>query len=229
MKKELMAAMALTAGFAAGASALSPDEALKGITWYGQSTLRIELGGVVVWIDPVNVSTTEAADLILITHDHGDHYSKADIQKLSGPSTRILVGFDAPGATRIEPGQSERLGNLLVEAVPAYNVVKTKFHPKSARYCGFILSAEGVRIYVAGDTERIPEMKTISCDIVFLPLGQTFTMGSPDEAVQAALDVKAGIAIPYHYGLYEGTEADADHFVAALKAKGVKALRLPKR
>lgn len=72
-------------------------------------------------------------------------------------------------------------------------------------------------------------MSAIACDIAFLPLGQTYTMGSVDEAVRSALDVKAKIAVPFHYGLYEGTEKDADAFVSALTAKGVQALRLPKK
>jgi L-ascorbate metabolism protein UlaG (beta-lactamase superfamily) len=229
MKKALIAIMALAAGFSAALFALTPDEALKRLSWYGQGSLRIELGGKIVWIDPVGVRVPEKADLILITHDHQDHYSAADVERLSGPATRVFAGFDAPGATRIKPGESIKLGELEIEAVPAYNIVKKSAHPKSALYCGFVLSAEGVRVYDAGDTERIPEMKAISCDIVLVPLGQTYTMNSVDEAVQSALDVKAVIAIPIHYGLYEGTEGDADAFVAALKAKGVAALRLPKK
>jgi L-ascorbate metabolism protein UlaG (beta-lactamase superfamily) len=229
MRKELLAVVALAAGFSAKAPALAPDEALKGVAWYGQSSLRIELGGLLIWIDPVGVSVSEKADLILITHDHQDHYSEADVRKLSGPSTLVLAGFAAPGAQRMRPGDKKKIGELEIEALPAYNIVKARNHPKSALYCGFVLSAEGVRLYDAGDTERIPEMKAVSCDIVFLPLGQTYTMNSVDEAVQAALDVKAAIAVPIHYGLYEGTARDADGFVAALRAKGVQALRLTKR
>lgn len=229
MKRGLLLASALVLGMAAGAAALSPGEALERISWYGQSSLRIELGGKLVWIDPVGIQVQEKADLILVTHSHGDHYSAADIKRLSGPATLVLAGFDAPGATRIQPGESRKIGDLLVEAVPAYNIAKAQYHPKSARFCGFVLSAEGARIYDAGDTERIPEMKDIACDIAFLPLGQTYTMGSVDEAAQSALDVKAKIAVPFHYGLYEGTEQDAEAFVAALKAKGVEALRIEKR
>jgi L-ascorbate metabolism protein UlaG (beta-lactamase superfamily) len=228
VKKTLTLTMAIL-GTAAGISALSPDEALGKIAWYGQSSLRAELGGMVVWIDPVNVRARETADLILFTHGHDDHFSKSDIAALSGPKTVVLAGFDGGPFQRIAPGDAKAFGALKVEAVPAYNVKKSRYHPKSSRFCGFILSGEGVRIYVAGDTERIPEMKSISCDLVFLPLGQTYTMNSVDEAVQAALDVKATIAVPYHYGLYEGSAADADAFVAALTAKGVKARRMEKR
>jgi L-ascorbate metabolism protein UlaG (beta-lactamase superfamily) len=228
MKKTIALTMAIL-GTAAGLSALSPEDALGRIGWYGQSSLRVELGGLVVWIDPVGVRATGKADLILVTHGHDDHFSKSDVAALSGPKTVVLTGFDGSPYKRIAPGGSTTLGELSVEAVPAYNVKKSRYHPKSANFCGFILSAEGVRIYVAGDTERIPEMQSIACDIAFLPLGQTYTMSSVDEAVQAALDVKASIAVPYHYGLYEGTAKDADDFVAALAAKGVKARRLAKK
>jgi L-ascorbate metabolism protein UlaG (beta-lactamase superfamily) len=228
MNKACVASMVLLFGMALGGFALEPQEALQRIGWYGQGSLRVELGGKLVWIDPVNVPAQEKADIILVTHDHGDHFSTWDIEKLSGPDTIVLAGFDGKGLTRIKPGDVEKIGELGIEAVPAYNLAKPQFHPKSAGFCGFILSAEGLRIYDAGDTERIPEMKDISCDIAFLPLGQTYTMNSVDEAVQAAIDVKAKIAIPFHYGLYEGTDKDAEAFVATLKEKGVQALRLKK-
>jgi L-ascorbate metabolism protein UlaG (beta-lactamase superfamily) len=210
---------------AANASAFGPEDLSRIVQWYGQSSLRIELGGKIVWLDPVKVPVTEKADLILITHDHGDHYSPADIKKLSGPSTLVLVGFDGSAFERIRPGDKKDLGALTVEAVPAYNIVKTQFHPKSALYCGFILSGGGLRLYDAGDTERIPEMKDIACDAAFLPLGQTYTMASVAEAAQAALGVKAKIAVPIHFGLYEGSEADAKEFARLLEGK-VRVLRL---
>ena len=120
----------------------------------------------------------EKADLILITHDHADHYSPADIKKLSGPTTIVLVGFDGSSFPRIRPGDRRTFGDLSIEALPAYNVVKTQFHPKSAGYCGFILSAGALRLYDAGDTERIPEMKGIDCDVLSpAPRTETYTMG----------------------------------------------------
>jgi L-ascorbate metabolism protein UlaG (beta-lactamase superfamily) len=207
------------------ASALTPLEAANRILWYGQNALRLELDGKVVWIDPVGVPSTQKADIILLTHDHGDHFSASTVKALSGPDTKVLAGFDRNGLTRIKPGEKRSFGGLTVEAVPMYNIKKSA-HPRSKGYCGFVLSAGGIRIYDAGDTERIPEMKEIACDVVLLPLGQTYTMGSVEEAVQAALDVKAKVAIPVHYGMYEGTEADADRFVADLRAKGVEAFRL---
>jgi L-ascorbate metabolism protein UlaG (beta-lactamase superfamily) len=228
MSKRIIVLSSIVALAAANAAAFGPGELSRMVQWYGQSSLRVELGGKLVWLDPVKVPVTEKADLILVTHDHGDHYSPADIKKLSGPSTIVLVGFDGSGFDRIRPGDKKNFGELSIEAVPAYNIVKTQFHPKSAGYCGFILSGGGLRFYDAGDTERIPEMKGISCNVVFLPLGQTYTMGSVAEAAQAALDVKAAIAVPIHFGLYEGSEADAAEFARLLKGK-VEVVRLERR
>jgi L-ascorbate metabolism protein UlaG (beta-lactamase superfamily) len=227
MKAKAGLILAVSMGIAAGAAALTPEEAVKRITWNWQNALRIELAGKIVWIDPTWADGTEKADLILLTHTHSDHFSAATVAMLTGPNTTVLAAFDREGFARIKPGESRQFGDLKVEAAPAYNIKKASNHPKASGWCGFILSGEGVRIYDAGDTELIPEMKSITCDIALLPLGQTYTMSSVEDAVQAALDVKAKIAIPVHFGLYEGTNADADAFIAALAAKGVKAVRLP--
>jgi L-ascorbate metabolism protein UlaG (beta-lactamase superfamily) len=227
MKMKIVCSCALLLGVAVAAAALTPEEAVKRITWNWQNSLRIELAGKKIWIDPTWVDGSEKADIVLLTHTHSDHFKASVVEKLTGPNTTVLAAFDYTGYTRIKPGESRTLGDLTVEAVPAYNITKASSHPKGNGWCGFILSGEGVRIYDAGDTELIPEMKTITCDIALLPLGQIYTMNSVEEAVQAALDVKAKIAIPVHFGLYEGTNADADAFISALAAKGVKAQRLP--
>jgi L-ascorbate metabolism protein UlaG (beta-lactamase superfamily) len=215
------------AGVASGAAALTPEEAVKMMGWNYQNSLRIKLADKIVYIDPTWVDGSEKADIVLLTHTHSDHFKADVVAQLTGPNTTVLAAFDHEGYVRIKPGDTRTFGGLTIEAVPAYNITKAANHPKENLWCGFILSGEGVRIYDAGDTERIPEMKSITCDIALLPLGQTYTMTSVDEAVQAALDVKAKIAIPVHFGLYEGTNADAAAFIAALAAKGVKAQRLP--
>ena len=225
MTRQLLAVSSILALAAANAAAFGPGDLQKIVRWYGQSSLRFEIGGKLVWLDPVKVPVIEKSDLILVTHDHGDHYSPEDIKKLSGPGTLVLAGFDGSPFERISPGDTKLVGELSVEAVPAYNMVKTQFHPKSAGYCGFLLSVPGLCLYDAGDTERVPEMKGIVCDVAFLPLGQTYTMGSPAEAAQAALDVKASIAVPIHFGMYEGSEADAKEFACLLQGK-VEVIRL---
>ena len=92
-------------------------------------------------------------------------------------------------------------------------------HKRNDDFAGYILTVGQSRIYHAGDTERIPEMKNIDCDIALLPLGQTYTMNSVEEAAEAAMDTGAEIAIPIHYGMYEGTKEDALEFKELLDGK----------
>jgi len=200
----------------------------KNIHWLGQAAVKINAAGKVIYIDPYQLKNTDQADIVLITHGHNDHFSLADIKKIITGKSIIIATVDCYAKLQnlnvaeiktISPGQSLTLDDINISAVPAYNIVKANFHPKSNKWVGYVLTIEGVRIYHAGDTERIPEMKDISCDIAMLPLGQTYTMNSVKEAADAAIDVKAKIAIPIHYGLYEGTAEDAEEFKKLLKDK----------
>jgi len=223
------------ASSAGGQSAGTPSAAVPlgavkkiaaAITWLGQSALRIDTGAGILYVDPYKLPSghAEKADIILITHSHGDHFSPGDIAKLLKPETVLAAPFPVnikglQNFIHIKPGASAEAGGLRVEAVPAYNVVKANFHPKASGFVGYVFAAAGVRIYVAGDTERIPEMKDIRCDIAILPMGQTYTMSGPEEAALAALDTGARIAIPYHYGTGEGKDKDAEDFQKALEGK----------
>jgi L-ascorbate metabolism protein UlaG (beta-lactamase superfamily) len=216
--------MTLVAG---RAEALTPDEMLEKIQWLGQATVRIEAGEQIIYIDPVfNIKETHDADVILVTHSHQDHYNVNTIGMLMKEGTVVIAPGDISAnidqaldtATLIaEPGFTTEVGNITIEAVPAYNVVKTNFHPRANKWVGYVLTIDGVRVYHAGDTERIPEMQDFTADIAMLPLGQTYTMNSVEEAADAARDVKAKIAIPIHYGMYEGSEADAQKFADLLQ------------
>ena len=119
----------------------------------------------------------------------------------------------------VSPGDKIEVKGTEITAVPMYNVIKTNYHPRENDWTGYILNVDGVKVYHAGDTERIPEMKGLDCDIVMLPLGQTYTMNSVEEAAAAALDTGADIAIPIHYGMYEGTVEDAARFKELLTGK----------
>jgi L-ascorbate metabolism protein UlaG (beta-lactamase superfamily) len=200
---------------------------LSWISWYGQSAIRIEMprpeGSCIVWIDPYKVDVKEKADLILITHPHSDHLDMASINRLRGEKTVIIgpsdVARKVTGALVMAPGETKDMGWVTVEGVPAYNIVKAGNHPKGSRWLGYILTMGGRRIWHAGDTERIPEMKAFKADIALVPLGQTYTMGSVQEAADAVLDSGASIAIPIHYGMYEGSRADADAFAKLLEGR----------
>jgi len=201
---------------------------VNNIHWLGQAAVKIAAAGKVIYIDPYQIRNEDQADIILITHGHSDHLSPDDIKKIITKNSIIIApdncmgkleDFDAREIKSIKPGQALAIGDINITAVPAYNIVKTNFHPKSNNWVGYIITIEGIKIYHAGDTERIPEMKDIECDIAMLPLGQTYTMNSVKDAANAAIDVKARIAIPIHYGLYEGNENDAKEFKELLEGK----------
>lgn len=212
-----------------------PDEILafaKTIQWLGQATVRISYKGQVIYIDPYQLKSADSADLILITHDHGDHLSLPDIAKIAGPGTRFVVAaacvdkLHEAGYKNIRsvvPGSKIDVEGIKINAVPAYNLVR-QMHPKSRNYVGFVIDFGGITVYHTGDTERIPEMKQITCDIILLPLGQTYTMNSIEEAAGAVLDTKARIAIPIHWGLYEGSAEDAKDFGELLRKKNITVL-----
>jgi L-ascorbate metabolism protein UlaG (beta-lactamase superfamily) len=212
-----------------------PDEILafaKTIRWLGQATVRFVYQGHVIYIDPYQLNSSDSADLILITHDHGDHLSLPDIARIARGTTRFVAAEACTDKLKkagynnilsISPGSKITLLGLGITAVPAYNLTK-QMHPKSKNFVGFVIDFDGIQVYHTGDTERIPEMKEIRCDIILLPLGQTYTMNSVEEAVGALLDTKATVAIPIHWGLYEGSAEDAGKFGELLKAKNVTVL-----
>jgi L-ascorbate metabolism protein UlaG (beta-lactamase superfamily) len=201
---------------------------VNNIHWLGQAAVKVTAGGKVIYFDPYQIKEPDQAHIILISHSHQDHLSKGDISKVTTENTVIiapkscesdLASIKKAKLLLSEPGFKETVEGITIEAVPAYNVDKTNFHPKKNNWVGYIITVDGVRIYHAGDTERIPEMKTFSCDIAMLPLGQTYTMNSVEDAAEAALDVKAKVAIPIHFAMYEGTKEDADKFKKLLEGK----------
>ena len=117
----------------------------------------------------------------------------------------------------VKPGDKITVEGVEIEAVPSYNTNK-QFHTKDKAWVGYIFTVKGQRIYIAGDTDYIPEMKTFKADIALLPVSGTYVM-TAEEAVKAALDIKPKIAIPMHYGAIVGSESDAEKFAAGLKGK----------
>jgi L-ascorbate metabolism protein UlaG (beta-lactamase superfamily) len=191
------------------------------ISWLGHDCFKIK-NGKTIYIDPFNIKEGEKANIIFVTHEHYDHCSLKDIKKISTSETIVV----APESCKtqlsgmktkfVKPGDKIVVDGIEVEAVPAYNVNKFRapgevFHPKEEEKVGYIITFGGVKIYHAGDTDLIQEMKNIHVDIALLPVSGTYVM-TAEEAAEATKMIKTEIAIPMHYGAIVGTEKDAEKF-----------------
>ena len=197
------------------------EDILKKIVWLGHDGFRIDASKT-VYIDPYQISDGPEADLILITHEHFDHCSPDDVAKVQHSGSVIVTEKDSAtklsGDVRVvKVGETLSIDNVKIEAVPAYNTNK-EFHPKSNGWLGFIVEIDGVKVYHAGDSDFIPEMKDFDADIALLPVSGTYVM-TADEAVEAALAINPKIAIPMHYGAIVGGDNDATQFKQALEGK----------
>lgn len=206
---------------------MNAQDLAKQLKWQVHDGFRID-GETLIYIDPYQIETDVKADLIFITHEHFDHCSPDDVAKIQTPETVIVTEKDSArklkGDIRImKPGDRLTVKDITVEAVNAYNTNKS-FHPKENGWLGFILTINGVRLYHAGDTDVIPEMKNYKTDIALLPVSGTYVM-TADEAVEAARIIRPELAIPIHYGTVVGDQNDAVRFQKALD--GVVKVMLP--
>ena len=189
-----------------------------------QSSVRLAAAGLVWYVDPLGEPGDSDADYIFITHDHHDHFSPEAIARVSRAGTTLVVprrmaseaAAAAPGCRicAVEPEERLTLGALTVETVPAYNLTK-RFHPRASGWVGYVFEADGVRVYVSGDSDATPEARAVACDIALLPIGGTYTTDAREAAGWAAA-LRAAIVIPTHYGSFVGGARDADVFAAAL-------------
>ena len=193
------------------------------------SCIRIQYDGKEIEIDPVeklgdrtvDYTAIPNADYIIVTHEHRDHFDGAAIRMLTKDSTQLIMNQRCTemygSGTAMTNGQQLTLKDMMIEAVPAYNTTEghLQFHPKG-RDNGYILTLDGLRIYIAGDTEDIPEMADIKdIDIAFLPCNQPFTM-TKEQLVRAAKMIKPKVLFPYHYG-----QNDVSAIPAQLEGEGI--------
>ncbi len=183
-----------------------------------------------IYTDPFKVVKSDDADIVLISHEHFDHLSQEDLSKLSTPATTIVASSNCRKGLAdvkvkekrfLDPGGKTKVGSVEIEAVPAYNLNKFRepgqvFHPKGYGGVGFVIKMDGTTVYYAGDTDHIPEMKSIRCDIALLPVSGTYVM-TAEEAAEAAANVNPKIAVPMHYGAIVGGEEDAKKFKSLVK------------
>ena len=182
------------------------------ITFLGHGSLIFTLGEKTIYVDPVSqwadFSQFPRADVILLTHEHSDHLDAKALALLRTDKT-VVVGpeacaKEAKGMQIMRNGERQTLEGINIEAVPAYNIVHMRspgqpFHPKGSGN-GYVITFGGKRVYVAGDTENIPEMKQLKgIDIAFLPMNLPYTM-TPEMAADAARSFRPKILYPYHYG-----------------------------
>lgn len=186
-----------------------------------------------IYIDPFKINKNyNDADIIFITHDHYDHYSEEDIDKVINENTTIIIpdelltkllrkGINKNAIITVEPNKNYMVQGIKFETISAYNTNKT-FHPKENGWVGYIIIINGIRYYIAGDTDITEENKQVKCDVAFVPVGGTYTMDFK-EAASLINEIKPKIAIPIHYGSIVGTEQDAIDFIRLLhpEIKGI--------
>ena len=178
--------------------------------------------GEVIYFDPFKIEKNyNDADVIFITHDHYDHYSEEDIDKVVKKGTIIVApedlltkllkkGFERDNMVLVTPNQKYTVKGIEFQTIPAYNVNK-QFHPKANEWVGYVLKIDGVTYYIAGDTDITEENKKVKCDIAFVPVGGTFTMDYK-EAAELINEIKPKIAVPTHYGSIVGEKSDGVSF-----------------
>ena len=204
-----------TTGFAENTFETDVFKTAKGdlqITFIGHGSLMFAFGGKIIHVDPfsrlTDYSKQPQADMILLTHEHRDHLDLKALDSLRTDKTKIILtkncAQQVKGGIIMQNGDVKTVDGLKIEAVPAYNLVHMRsegvpFHPKGNGN-GYVITFGDMRIYVAGDTENIPEMKQLkNIDVAFLPMNLPYTM-TPEMVADAARAFKPKVLYPYHYG-----------------------------
>ncbi|HUI85927.1 MAG TPA: MBL fold metallo-hydrolase [Nitrososphaerales archaeon] len=193
------------------------------VHWLGHDSVVLQ-GSKTVIIDPFKAKGNYKADVLLITHEHFDHLSEEDIVRFTTASTTIVAPRTCEAPLKkfkqekkiVSPNSKVEVKGLVIEAVPAYNTNKFRepgavFHPKEDGRVGYVVNLDGARFYHAGDTDHIPEMKSIDVDVAFLPVSGTYVM-TADEAAASVKSLRTKYAVPMHIESIIGTLEDAASF-----------------
>ena len=195
---------------------------LKGIEINCHSSIKISKEKI-IYVDPFKIKKDKNdADIVLVTHDHYDHFSPEDIEKIINNETIIVAPKTVKALSKmrntvlVEPNNVYEVKGIKIETIPAYNVNK-QFHQKDNQWVGYIIEIENIRYYIAGDTDVTLESKQVKCDVAFIPVGGTYTMNY-EEAAELVNVIKPKIAVPTHYGDIVGEKDDGEKFKKFLDA-----------
>ncbi len=177
------------------------------LKWLGHASWKLKAGGKTIYIDPYEGDYDEKADIILASHSHTDHCEPSKVKEATGDDTVVIAPADCAekiGAPvrSLKPGEKAEFGEVTVKAVEAYNVKRFRspgmpFHPKGLGV-GYLVKAEGKKVYHVGDSDYIPEMDELKdVDVLLIPSGGTYTMDA-DDAAEATVAINPKIAVPVH-------------------------------
>ena len=194
---------------------------LEGIQVLCHSSIHMKRD-MTIYFDPFQINHDyNDADIILITHDHYDHYSEEDIDRVVKKDTIVVApmdlkekllnhGFQIEQIVLVEPNQTYQVKGIEVHTIPAYNTNKA-FHKKEYGWVGYLITLDETVYYVAGDTDITKENLQVRCDVAFVPVGGTYTM-TYEEGARLVNQIHPKIAIPIHYGSIVGTKEDGKKF-----------------
>lgn len=207
------------------------------IRWYGHDTITLTKDDLTICFDPYQINKKFHADMVLISHNHFDHLSVSDLQKIADEKTVIVAAKECLAQIKLpckklvgmSPNEEKDVDGFKISTVRAYNTnkinpdTKKPFHPKEDNKVGFVITVNNTRFYHTGDTDIIPEMADIKPDVLFIPVSGTYVM-TADEAARAVKEIKPKLAIPMHYGSIVGSEDDAKAFRELVTSSKVQIL-----
>lgn len=224
---------AASAGGHAANEFKTPNGGLVTVHPVAHASIVLETPAGVIYVDPVGdpeqYADMPAADMVLVTHEHGDHMNAATLAVIAGDTTPIVTNAGAfakmaemqmPNATVIANGESTEPAGVMIEAIPAYNTTEERlnFHPQG-RDNGYVLTVDGMRIYISGDTEGTPEMRALeNIDLAFVCMNLPFTM-TAEAAADAVAEFKPTYVYPYHYRGRDGGTQDPNVFADLMEGK----------